>query len=253
MSTAARAGIGFIALAALTLWVLGGVPAAVWDGLMPASCLPDGCFCEAIRAEQSIRQPANTLSSLLFALVGLPVLMLGRRAPRSHPFGAYHRAMFGLSALVIGVGSAFYHASMTFVGQFFDIFGMYLLAALMLVYAVQRLVGWRVWTAAAAYCGFNAALTVLQVGVPETRRFAFGLVLVGALLLEAVVWRRVRPPRDYRWFWGGLALFAAAYAVWILDNSGVWCTPTSWLQGHAVWHGLGALATAALWRWYVSE
>ena len=247
--------IGWVSLVlgALVLLILSAVPPSVWDAMSPASCLPDGCFCEAVSVSQPIRQPANTTSSLGFAAVGLWILIEAWRGSRRSAFSPNHQIMLGVSAIVIGVGSAFYHASMTFVGQFFDIFGMYLLTSLMWVYALQRLTGWRMWTAAAVYFGLNAALTALQIGLPETRRYAFAVVLLLALLTEAVVWRKLRPAREYRWLWAGLLTFAAAYLIWSLDNSGAWCDPDSWLQGHAVWHVLGAVAVACLWRWYVSE
>jgi hypothetical protein len=47
-----------------------------------------------------------------------------------------------------------------------------------------------------------------------------------------------------------LATFVVAYAIWILDQS-PWCDPHFWLQGHAVWHVLGAVAALLLtvhWR-----
>jgi len=188
-----------------------------------------------------------------FTIVGLWILMEVRRNPKRGAFSLTYQLALGLSAVIIGVGSAFYHASMTFVGQFFDVFGMYLLTSLMWVYALGRLKGWRIGTAAAVFGGLNMALTVLQLAIPDTRRYAFAVVLILALVTEAVVWKKRRPARDYRWFWAGLLTFAAAYVIWILDNSGAWCAPTSWVQGHAVWHVLGAIAVGCLWRWYGSE
>ncbi len=41
--------------------------------------------------------------------------------------------------------------------------------------------------------------------------------------------------------------FDVAYTIWMLDESGVWCSPTSWLQGHAVWHPGSALAVGLLY------
>lgn len=241
-------GLGF-----LTVVILASVSPTTWDAMQPATCLTDGCFCEAVSETQSIRQPSNTMSSLAFAGVGIWVLAQAIWATRRTTFGRPYQIVFGLSAVMIGVGSAFYHASMTFVGQFFDIFGMYLLTSLMWVYALQRVGGCATGLAGLGYVLVNLGLTAIQLTIPETRRFVFALVLVLALMSEALVWRRVRPARLYPWFWGGLLTFGLAYFVWTLDESGVWCDPTSWIQGHALWHILGAAAVYALWRWYMSE
>lgn len=242
-----------VLVCAITLLILALIPARVWDDLIPATCLDTGCFCEVVIAENPIRQPSNTVSSLAFAVVGIWVLLQARATSENMPFTYPHRVMFGISAVMIGVGSAFYHASMTFIGQFFDIFGMYLLTGLMWVYALQRIGNWTTRRAALAYFLLNVALTILQLSLPETRRVVFALLLLLALISEGWLWSRTRPPRNYRWFWGGLLTFGAAYTVWLLDDSGVWCDPTSWLQGHAIWHIFGASAVYGLWRWYISE
>lgn len=240
-------------LSIVTLMVLGLMSPDTWAAMRPATCLETGCFCEAVSTQQPIRQPANTVSSLAFAVIGVWVLSVSRPAAPAHPFGRAHRVMFGVSALVIGLGSAFYHASMTFAGQFFDILGMYLLTGLMWVYALQRIGGCATSVAALIYLALNLGLTVVQIEIPETRRFVFGLLLMLALLSEVWVWQRVRPARRYGWLWAGLSVFGLAYAVWMLDDSHAWCEPHSWLQGHALWHVLGAVAVYALWRWYTSE
>lgn len=46
------------------------------------------------------------------------------------------------------------------------------------------------------------------------------------------------------WFWLGMAAFLSAFAIW---NTGKpdhpWCDPDGFIQAHAVWHVLSALAT----------
>jgi hypothetical protein len=49
-----------------------------------------------------------------------------------------------------------------------------------------------------------------------------------------------------------VGLLLLAFAIWNLAQ-GPWCDPTSWLQGHAAWHLLGALAAYLLFRLYASE
>jgi dihydroceramidase len=249
----AVAGVIAAMLATLTMLILSGYSSSQWDAMQPATCLPDGCFCERVSTTEPIRQPVNTVSSLAFVLIGIWILVVAGQASQPHPFTLGHRVMLGLSIVLIGVGSAFYHASMTFVGQFFDILGMFLMTSLMLAYALQRVFDWPFWTAATAYFALNAVLTVIQLLIPETRRYIFAVVLMLALLVEVVVWFRLEPARDYRWMWFGLGGFALAWIIWLLDNSKLVCAPDSVLQGHAVWHVLGAMAAACTWAWYASE
>jgi len=55
------------------------------------------------------------------------------------------------------------------------------------------------------------------------------------------------------WFYAGFALFATAFLIWGLDISKTICNPHSPLQGHAVWHLLGAVAAGFLYLYYASE
>ena len=46
---------------------------------------------------------------------------------------------------------------------------------------------------------------------------------------------------------------AVAYIIWILDNTRTICFEHSLIQGHAIWHILGAVAVLFLHKYYVSE
>jgi hypothetical protein len=49
----------------------------------------------------------------------------------------------------------------------------------------------------------------------------------------------------------GLVLLAVAYAAWVLDDTGRWCSPMSPWQGHGLWHVLTAVAAVLLVPHYV--
>jgi dihydroceramidase len=94
------------------------------------------------------------------------------------------------------------------------------------------------------------ALSLALWFLPDTRRWLFALVLGAALLAESTSRRARNMPIDTRWFWMGLLTFALGYAIWILDNARLLCDPASWLQGHALWHVLGAASTMFLANYY---
>lgn len=225
-----------------------------WDTWRIATCMPDECFCEAIRTDETIRQPSNTWSSMAFTLVGL--LVAGQALSQiddKRELSMMFALIFSIALIVIGIGSAFYHASMTFWGQFVDVGGMYLLVSFMLIYAWIRLYGLSTATGAILYLGINTILFALLYFVPETRRSLFAIILLVGIGFEIYYVMSRKPEIKRRWFNTGLLLFAVAYGIWILDNNGTFCTADSLLQGHAIWHISGAVSSGMLYLYYFSE
>lgn len=89
-----------------------------WTGWRPANCMPDHCFCEAIRPG-TVAQPVNTWSSFGFVLVGLLVIRQSREDIQRRQSNLLMRqraypALFGMALII---GSAFYHAPLTIFHQ----------------------------------------------------------------------------------------------------------------------------------------
>ena len=101
----------------------------------PATCWPDACFCEAIGAGP-LRQPINTWSNLAFVIVGW---LIAAHATADRPLRRSYALLLAFACVAIGLGSWFYHASLSFVGQWFDVMAMYLLGVFMALYAAARL------------------------------------------------------------------------------------------------------------------
>lgn len=233
-----------------TIIVLRRLPADVWTGWQPATCLATGCFCEAASAHGQIQQTANTFSSLAFVFSGTLVIARPKKTSRMpYPYSV----LMGLSIITIGLGSAFYHASLTFIGQFFDVFGMFLLAAFMLVYSWERIWNLRPTITVGLYLALNLFLSWLQIVIPDARRYSFAIILIAALLFEYYFRLEAKPQIEVRWLRLGIKLLSAAYFIWILDNTRLVCFEHSLLQGHALWHILGAVSVFFLHRYYVSE
>lgn len=224
----------------------------MWDSWRQATCMPDSCFCEAVR-DALIRQPANTWSNLGFCAAGVLMAVELWRRRDARGVRPVEAATFAVAVFLVGATSGFYHASLTFIGQTMDVQSMYLLALLAFAVNVDALRPGAPKRFGLLYVGLNVALGVLLVTVPVLRRYAFGLAL-GAILVTEVLLRR-RGLRD----WPLAALFGAAgvqgvaFFIWAMDTTHTWCAPDSLLQGHAVWHLLGAVASYLLWRYYRGE
>lgn len=244
------------------LVILGGAVALgliefSWTGWRPANCMPDNCFCEAIRPG-TVAQPVNTWSSFGFVLVGLLVIRQSREDIRRHKSNLMKRqraypALFGMALIITGLGSAFYHASLTLVGQFLDLMGMYFIASFIMLYNISRLKALSGKNFVIAYILVNALLAFLLIQYPALRRYIFGIMILATLLPEY----RLRQAGKLfinnfliNAAWGTLIL---AFIIWALDLTKILCNPTSWLQGHALWHLLGAIAGGFLYLYYRSE
>jgi dihydroceramidase len=219
--------------------------------------MPDACFCEAIR-DGAIRQPANTWSCLAFVLVG--AMVIRRTFDGSSARGgslietrATYGVLYGTALILIGFGSGFYHASLSFAGQFADVFGMYLLGTFILLYNLARLGRVAERGIAAPYVALNAVLALLLYTLPEIRRYAFALLLIVALALEFRARKRSGAMAEGRFLRMALGAIAVGFAIWIGDITRTVCAPTSLVQGHAVWHVAGAVSAWCLYRYYRSE
>ncbi|MBP8242014.1 MAG: ceramidase domain-containing protein, partial [Thermoflexales bacterium] len=130
--------------ACVGLSIIAGMFTLDLAGWRPAFCEGGACFCEAPRAA-GWAQPSNTYSNLGYVLAGLLALGWSSSQPLL-PGGANlmrrqraYALVFGSAIVAIGLGSLFFHGTLTFAGQFTDLLGMYLLSNLLLVYNLARL------------------------------------------------------------------------------------------------------------------
>ncbi len=237
--------IAGVVVVVLTLWAglrLAGSGPEIWTTWEPDGCSTYNCYCEAIRP-QLIRQTIATESNLGFATVAL-LIAGGLAGARTH------RHWLAVGALgATALGSAFYHASLTRVGDWADLMGTYGLAILFATYAALRR-----WPDRSTWIGLIASAVLVGCGVQmavarELQQLVFAVLILAAIVLEVNA-----PGAGARriWLWAGLACFAIGAMVWIGDATGrLPCWPDAPFTWHGLWHLLAAGAAGLLCRYHL--
>jgi predicted membrane channel-forming protein YqfA (hemolysin III family) len=246
-----RVSLALFALVTLAALGLNALPVSdqLWAAWQPDGCRAMNCYCEPFRASL-ILQPLGAYSNLGFVFVG--ALILGA-AHRTQDGRRAHFSAYGVSAIAIGAGSFFYHASLTRVGEWFDLVGLYALTGLLVLFNLARL---RPLSGAAFALALLAITTlggVQMIVARELQQVVFVILAAGALILETRVQIVKRPRAQKRYLYTALACFGAGAFVWILDGSALPCWPDAPLTWHAVWHLLAAASVGLIYLYYRSE
>lgn len=216
----------------------------------------DLCYCEALR-DGMIRQPSNALSGLAFPIAGIamlwrtPTIQAGARA-RFHRDKRVHM-VWALTCILLGPASIAFHATFLMLPGLFDNLAMLFWMSLFTSYHVGRALDWRgIYIlggfAAMTVAFFGAAVTALVVAPHANGPHLVTEIAAGAALLSPLIpYLRHGFPgwRSERWLAASIGCFGLAFLTFVRSQTGgAWCSPGSWLQGHAAWH---VLSVGSVW------
>lgn len=200
---------------------------------------PNVKWCEA-QTNTWIIEPANFWSNFSYLLAALWISKNSQQY-KSRAIRSYAWVM-----VVMGLCSAIYHGSYTFVFQIFDFFGMYLMTTLMLLIQMKRL-GWissamsprNFWswvlgtTAFTVWCDFYTEFPIQFLILIQT-----AVVILSEFLIRA----RSKTRYNMKWFYLGFGFMTLAATFSFLDLKRILCDPNNHLlQGHSLWHLFSAI------------
>lgn len=210
-----------------------------WDSLHPAPLN----FCEEVLCSW-IKQPSNTWSNIGFIFVGIWIWRVAKKERQTH------LKWIGLISIIMGLGSALYHASGTCIGGISDYFGMLLSTSFLTAINTRR---WLRCSFSIMYgiCAITlAVLLFLLIELPGQERLLYALS-GPCCLIELGLYFRDGKTIDYRNYLYGGALAGIGTFLWWLDTSKLWCDPKNHaISGHALWHILMAISIYFFYRYY---
>lgn len=235
----------------LDAWLTG----TVWAEMQISQSALTVEYCEFNRVDRFVHQPMNTYSNVVYFYLGVFILGIAQEDAKRQGQWKPNRlenfpllsALMGACFVYLSVGSAFFHASLTYAGQRVDMNATYAimltLAGIALYHVLHRITltatqknGWVL--ALLTIIGLFLKIALL---IPSSRLVpALILLLNGLMIVNYIQFRRERS------IWliiVSLVLIVAVIRIRTLDVQKVGCDPQSFFQGHALWHVLTALSS----------
>ncbi len=223
---------------------------------------PSSRYCERDHFDSIIRQPSNTWSNFAYMAYGFICLGMGimdyRRTTPSPNFIVSAPAISLLYALTLTYlcwGSFLFHASLTRIGQHWDMAATYSVTILPSVILLIRIIAPKVklHIQVMAVYGLAALVFFLLYRFKwqmdgQTFMISFILMLTGLTLIYKF---KQGVYISLPFGLAALACMSLAFFIWMKDVSKEWCDPEGLIQGHSIWHlltGLAALMTYLLLR-----
>lgn len=228
---------------------------SVWLGMRVSQSALTVEYCEFDHVHRLFRQPVNTYSNLVYGWLGVLILGIAGHDARQGGNPGLNRleqfsslsALMGVCLVYLGIGSGFFHASLTYVGQRVDMHGTYAVLLTLLGIAFYHALPARpVFSVRKRYWILSLVALIglflnIALWIPSSRLVP-GLILLVNLLM---VIQYVRFQKTYMpgLILLGFGLVLIAIKIRTLDVQKIGCDPDSLVQGHALWHVLAGLST----------
>ncbi len=260
-------GLVFL-LAVLAFAAFKDVP--VWVDWVPASEFTAPKYAERIYPDSIFRTRMNTWSNLVYICFGFYAVALAiydwkRKLPLQRgylTFAPVQTFLFGLAGIYLGLGSGFFHASLTRYGQQCDVGGMYATMICLAAFAIgswlprmrvprtrRPMPSWPVLAVMVVYGSAYFSYYKWDYSFSEISGY-----LTGILVLFAGV-SLIQPGRylQFRWFVAAVVAITLGSRIRDLDIAGKFSGPDAIFQGHALWHLVSCLFYVFLFAYFRSE
>ena len=253
-------GTGFLFGIALALDY--SLDSRVWEGMVVSQSALTVEYCEFNHPERFFHQPVNTYSNLIFFFYGMVVFQLGwkdwkaftNRVANTVRKFPYLSLLLAANFIYLSLGSAFFHSSLTWMGQRMDMNATYgLTLSLIGIGLVQ--VSVKKELSSRMQLGIVGGLLLLIASfLPLALQISSSILLPSLFLILLVLgiinyfqYSAQRIP-----VLGGLSFMLLVVAIQIraLDVAKVNCDPMSIWQGHALWHLLTATSSLCMYFYF---
>lgn len=265
-------GLGgtLVVLAVFIIAFLAFKDVAVWTDWLPADEFNNPEYGERIYQDSVFRTRMNTWSNLSYILFGFYAIALAindwkkgltlERGYLAHT--PIQSLLFGMALIYSGLGSGFFHASLTRYGQQCDVGAMYAMALCMAAIPVgswlpraeipgtgRLLPSWPLIAVLVVYGALYFTYYKWEYSFGEVSTYSTGVLCIFA----AASFFQHGKYLQIRWFIAAFVSILVAAKIRELDIEGSFTSPDSIFQGHAVWHLASSLYYFFIFLYFRSE
>jgi predicted membrane channel-forming protein YqfA (hemolysin III family) len=256
----AMLGTGFLLGIFLTLDFL--LNSSVWTGMKVSQSAITVEYCEFNHPERLFHQPINTYSNLIYFFYGLVIFQLalkdfnfvGIKGVNSVRNAPYLSILLAANFIYLSFGSAFFHSSLTWIGQRVDMNATYGLTLSLICIGIAQVVAKKELSKQIQIATVLGMLLLIAGFLPLALQISSAILLPAlflALLLlgigNYVQYRSLRSPLLLTL---SFVLLAVAIQVRTMDVAKINCDPMSIWQGHALWHLLTATSSLCMYFYF---
>jgi predicted membrane channel-forming protein YqfA (hemolysin III family) len=236
----------------------------VWEGMVISKSALTVEYCEFNHPERLFHQPMNTYSNLIYFFYGLMVFQLGWKDWKAFAIREtntvgkfpYLSLLLAANFIYLSLGSAFFHSSLTWIGQRMDMNATYGLTLSLICIGMVQVVVKKELSKQFQVILLLGMLLLIVGFLPLALQFSSAVLLPALFLVLLLLgignYLQYRTQRSPLLLILSFVLLAVAIQVRTLDVAKINCDPLSIWQGHALWHFLTATSSLCMYFYFRS-
>lgn len=236
-----------------------------WNGMKISKSALTVEYCELNQTDNFFHQTVNTYSNLAYFFLGMIAILVSfvdaknkdqstKNLIQQFPLISF---FFGCCLVYLCFGSAFFHASLTWLGQRADMNATYSICITLIGISSYRYFVKRDTTPIFKRIFTLCLLIIILVFIELHLLISSSILLPFLIIIISIftVLNYLQNKNNYRIQLTLLSIIflIAAFILRTLDVKKIGCDPTSVYQGHAVWHLFTGMSAFMLYWFYRSE
>lgn len=226
-----------------------------WHGMEISKSALTVEYCEFNNTTKFFHQSMNTYSNLAYFFFGVLVLQIAQYDANNQEKTNQNQletfpqlsALMGFCFIYLSFGSAFFHASLTYLGQRVDMNGTYSISIVLVGIAFYHLLHRINFNLTTKRIWVIGLLVIIVAFIPISLLISSSkllpIMILLLLLSIAIHYIQFRKEKSFILAILGFILMFIAVKIRTLDVQKINCDPHSFYQGHAIWHLLTAMSS----------